>query len=303
MRGLWLLLFLSLVSCTRSSGSAAPAYISESAAGVTYYDILDAVPIAILQTGEYPLWFKLTEEKPVHIGAVEDAIGTSAFVPWPYAPHIRFLQKENDALIMVINRSGFLKIAPNKNNNKDRPELAVYHFSGGEFWRQYTTGGFVFYEDKPAALLYLEDRFTEAAVPRPSPQVWSFNMESNSLFPLEIPVLKLFPEEDGWSADTLRKGNDGMFYYRVSIRSDSSASVKMFRTANLTQQGAEISIDVFYNSAPRKDEISHPSLAPLPKNFVYTDIAEIDDTIFASWEEQQDYSIGAAGFMLIKNHE
>jgi len=303
--GLWLVLFLSLVSCTRGSGRAASSQqpVPETLAGVSGYETSGAVPMAILQTGEYPLWFLLTEEKPVYIGTIEEAIGMSAFIPWLYTPHIRFLQKDKDDLVMVINRIGVFKITPNENSDTGQHEFTAYFFSGGDFWRQYTAGGFVFYEDKPAALLYLDDRIIEIDLPKPSPQVWSFNMKSNNLFPIDIPVFKLFPEDDGWSADTLRKGNDGLFYYRIAKRSDSSASVKMFRANNLIQQGSEISIDVFYNSAPRKEEISHPSLPPLPDNFVYTDIAEIGDSVFASWEEQQDYSIGAAGFMLIKNHE
>jgi len=308
--GLWLFLFLTLVSCARGTEKTAvsPPLASDISAGNYFYDVSGAVPIAILQTGEYPLWFRLTVDKPVHIGSIEEAVGTSAFTPWPYAPHIRFLQKENDALVMVINRCGFLKIAPNENKTEalrqgadtDRKGFVMYHFSGEMFRQQYTAGGFVFYENKPAALLYLEDRFMKINIPKPSPAVWSFNMESNNLFPIEIPVFKFFPEEEGWSADTLRKGNDGMFYYRTAKRSDSSASVKMFRTDNLTQIGTEISIDVFYNSFSRKEEISHPSLPSLPKSFVYTEIAEIEDSVFASWEEQHDYSIGAAGFMLIK---
>jgi hypothetical protein len=46
--------------------------------------------------------------------------------------------------------------------------------------------------------------------------------------------------------------------------------------------------------------VSRFSLPGLPEGFVYTGIAMIAGTIFASWEEQEGYSIGAAGFMLIK---
>ncbi|MDR0290686.1 MAG: hypothetical protein LBI06_07110 [Treponema sp.] len=42
------------------------------------------------------------------------------------------------------------------------------------------------------------------------------------------------------------------------------------------------------------------SLYPLPEGFVYTGIAMCGQTIVASWEEQDEYSIGAAGFMVIK---
>jgi hypothetical protein len=42
------------------------------------------------------------------------------------------------------------------------------------------------------------------------------------------------------------------------------------------------------------------SLPSLPEGFVYTGIGMIADTVIASWEEQEGYSIGAAGFMAIK---
>jgi hypothetical protein len=41
------------------------------------------------------------------------------------------------------------------------------------------------------------------------------------------------------------------------------------------------------------------SLPSLPEGFVYTGIGMIAGTVFASWEEQEGYSIGAAGFMII----
>ncbi|MDR2922476.1 MAG: hypothetical protein LBU85_03925 [Treponema sp.] len=42
------------------------------------------------------------------------------------------------------------------------------------------------------------------------------------------------------------------------------------------------------------------SLPALPEGFVYTGICMIAGTVFASWEEQEGYSIGAAGFMVVK---
>jgi hypothetical protein len=42
------------------------------------------------------------------------------------------------------------------------------------------------------------------------------------------------------------------------------------------------------------------SLPALPEGFFYTGIGMIAGAVFASWEEQEGYSIGAAGFMVIK---
>jgi len=299
--GSWLIIFIFLLSCTRGSGEKTEtAPVTETRHG--------ARPAAILQTGEYPLWFQLTDGGPVHIGAIEDAVQSSAFIPWTYALHICFLHEREDGLVMVINRSGFLKLAPNDDDRDASPHddtaegdrLVMYHFPGGEFWRQYTTGGLVFYEGKPAALLYLDNRIMETGLSPPRPAVWSFNMESSNPFPIEIPVFSFFPEEDGWEADTLRLGNDGLIYYRTARRTGSSPAVKIFRTSDLSNQGEEISVDTFFNSTARKTELFHPSLPELPKSFFYTEIGEIGDSVFAAWEEQLEFSIGAAGFVVIK---
>lgn len=41
------------------------------------------------------------------------------------------------------------------------------------------------------------------------------------------------------------------------------------------------------------------SLPPLPEDFVYTGIGLVGNTILAAWEEQREWNIGAAGFMVI----
>jgi hypothetical protein len=41
------------------------------------------------------------------------------------------------------------------------------------------------------------------------------------------------------------------------------------------------------------------TLAPLPAGFVYTRIALVGSVLIAAWEEQEDWRVGAAGFMVI----
>jgi hypothetical protein len=43
------------------------------------------------------------------------------------------------------------------------------------------------------------------------------------------------------------------------------------------------------------------TLPPLPSGFAYTAAALVGDTLIAAWEEQEGYSIGAAGFMVIRS--
>jgi hypothetical protein len=47
-------------------------------------------------------------------------------------------------------------------------------------------------------------------------------------------------------------------------------------------------------------KIKNLVLPALPEGFVYTGLALSADTLFLAWEEQQGYSIGASGFMVIK---
>jgi hypothetical protein len=280
-------------------------FMSAACSRFTEKKSLDSVPVAhtgarpavVLKTGIIPLWFRLVEEGPVLLDSIEDAALSAALVPWPLALHVRFLYEKDGEIILVINRDGFIKLVP---YNGVIEGITLYRFSGGEYWRQYTIGGFVFYNEDPAVLLYLDDHFLSSASPPPLLRTWTFNMQSNMPFPLSVPALEFYPAEEGWEADTLRYGSDGLIYYRVVKRNDAKPSVLMFSTTDLTKAGNNISSDVFFNSALRKEEISNPSLPSLPEGFFYTGIGRVGDNLFASWEEQEDFNIGAAGFVVIK---
>jgi len=256
--------------------------------------------MAILQTGEHPLWFLLTDNGPVHIESIEDAVFNSALTPWPHALHIRFMQKRQDELVLAVNRDGFLLAAPGSNQISG---IELYRFSEGIFWRQYTLGGLIIFNDNPAALLYLDSRFMNQSIDPPGIRTWTFNMESNNVFPVKIPVLEQFREADGWEADALRHGNDGLIYLRAINRTMEYPAALMFRTSDISDTGEEISAEVFYNSIIQRVDFSHYSLPALPDGFFYTGIEQVGDSLFASWEEQEDFSIGAAGFMVIKSKE
>jgi hypothetical protein len=51
------------------------------------------------------------------------------------------------------------------------------------------------------------------------------------------------------------------------------------------------------DSAPRPDLFSLP---PLPEGFVYTRIGVAGRALVAAWEEQDDWNVGAAGFLVMK---
>jgi len=288
--GLWLifLLLFCFISCTKASVNEQPVLVTWSG----------AYPSAILRTGNNPLWFRLTENGPVHIKTIEETADVYPLVPWPHAVHVRFLAQADDSVIMTVNKDGFIKITPNTGKEKG---YALYRFPGRENWISCTVGGFVFYNEYPAAVLYMDDLFITQDG-QPQARTWSFNMNSNAVFSIDIPAFEHFPENENWSIDTLRFAGDGMYYFRAARRAGTAPSVRLFRTADLSRpvpESDEISVDTFYNSFPKTTEISHSSLPQLPEGFVYTGIGRAGGCIIASWEEQEDFSIGAAGFTVI----
>jgi len=331
--------------------------------------------LAVLQAGEFPLWFQFTANGPVLIETIEDACFSSALVPWPLAPHVRFMLAQGKDLLMAVNRDGFISLSP-----REGGRVGLYRFSGGEFWRQYTVGAFLFFDNKPAALLYSDDRFLDSGAPPPSPRLWTFDPYAAIPKPFALPSLDAFAPQDGWDIDTLRRGGDGLWYFRAvkknAAQPELRPEIRMLRS-DLVREGEQVSLGAFQSAAlpeplsaapvPLRDMVAaafaasdsglgtvvspefpttrtftidrekaaisgfysadrpgntfllattpqgnalyaqtdaavirHFSLPPLPEGFYYTGIGICGDTIFAPWEEQDEYSIGAAGFMVIR---
>jgi len=361
------LLLCLVLSCTRSgnkaSAAATPNLAPPAASSIA--------PMAILRAGKYPLWFQFSAGGPVLIESIEDACFSAALIPWPLAPHIRFMLARGGNLLMAVNGDGFICLSP-----KENEQVGLYRFSGGEFWRQYTVGAFVLFDGKPAALLYRDDRFLDSNAPLPAPRLWTFDLRSGGPRPLAMPSLDVFPPEDGWDVDTLRRGGDAFWYFRAEKKTAGQPEIRMLRSGDLVLPGEKVSLGAFQNAAlpeplsaappPLREMLTavfkenncglaavvspefqtartfaadrekaaisgfysggaektfmlavfpqgnalyitfspsntrHFSLPSLPQGFVYTGIGLCEDTIFASWEEQDEYSIGAAGFMVIK---
>ncbi|GHT64031.1 hypothetical protein FACS1894110_02910 [Spirochaetia bacterium] len=292
-----LVLFLS-ASCTR-----APA--PEAAADAPVPVSIPANLFAILKPGESPLWFELAEGGPRLISGPEEA-ALSPFTPWPLTRHIRGMLTQGDELAAGVNRDGLLLLRPWEEPGDGAGGLALYRIADVPFWENYTLGSLFFYGGKTAALLYRDDFFTDLTAPAPSPPVWALKGDLSGFEGLELPALGNIPFADGWEVDALRPGSDGLWYYRGIHREGGGQAVRYYRTADLGQAGEEISVGVYRDSEQTEKDaageaarIESFSLPPLPENFVYTGLGLVGDTVFAAWEEQQDWNIGAAGFMVI----
>ena len=333
--------------------------------------------MAVLQAGEQPLWFQVTDEGCLLKETIEETLYSAALIPWPLAPHIRFSLAKDGELVMAVNRNGFIRFSPWDGG----AGVGLYHYPGGA-WHEYTVGALALIKDKPVALLYRDDKFYDADVPPPSPRLWTLDLYSNVPRAIALPALDAFVAEDGWDIDTLRQGDDGLWYYRAVKKNTAGAEILMLRSSDLALAGERITLGSFQNAAlpgtlsaspeplgklltalfdesdckaiavvspdfqstrtyatdrespaiagfyaNQSDDsqavfllatfpdgntilatqqadstvsISRFALPPLPEGFVYTGIGVIMDTIVASWEEQDGYSIGAAGFMVLK---
>jgi len=194
----YFLLALALLSCSgRKEGpeSAVPPGIP---------------PIAVLRAGEFPLWFVLEEDGPVHLTDIGGAVNAAALVPWPHARHLRFLLAGDEGLSMAVNWYGFLRLA------REERGLALYAVPAEPFARAYTVGAFLSpgADGAPFALLYRDDWFAEPELPPPEPRFWTFDPDSGLVLPLRFPAFDPFPADRGWDVTELHlKG--GAWYFRT----------------------------------------------------------------------------------------
>jgi len=331
------------------------------------------LPTMVLQAGENPIWFLFSDGRPNHIETIEEARNSAAVVPWPHAPHVRFMLARRDDLLMAVNKGGFIRLSNWKSGDAGVSGIGLYHVPGGEFWKPYTVGAFVEAApgENPVALLYRDEWFGNETGTVPFQRLWTFDEYSATPVSASIPALDAFDAREGWNLDTLRRGRDGFWYFQATVREESREEIRRLRVGNLALAGNDVSIDDFQNSARPEPVSAAPpllkemieaafedvaagslnvvspdfksqrrfglngegvsahaffhgeflvatlpdgsalyansgmqpvrfSLPDLPEGFVYTGIGMVGDTLFATWEEQAGFGIGAAGFMVVR---
>ena len=257
--------------------------------------------LALLKTGLNPLWFELGPDGP---GLIESpaAAALMPFAPWPHARHITAIQEWDGFLVMPVNRDGFLVLgAAPETTDVGNTDIFLYRAAAG-LWDSYTTESFFLWEDKPAILLYRNDFFTELSAPPINPQVYVLDKASAVPFAVFVPALESFPSGGPWETELVHPGPGGFWFYRMREKGKPQGETAYFRTPNLTEAGEKISAGEWRNSSrpdEKETDFSSFTLPALPEGFAYTGAAALGDVIAASWEEQQEASIGAAGFMVM----
>ena len=251
--------------------------------------------LALLKTGEFPLWFELGADGPFHI---ENPVSAALlpYTPWPHARFVTAIQRWGNSLVMTVNRDGFLILSADAASTKST-DLVLYRVAESSLWDSYTAASSFLLEGKPAVLLYRNDFFSGPAMPLSASQVYVLHSSSPIPQPASIPAFEKLPE--GWEAEVLRLEPDGFWYYRAKEKASNDTAY--FRARDLAAAGEEISVEEWRNSDSRNtvsDTGSFP-LPPLPEGFAYHSIELLGNILLAAWEEQLDAGIGAAGFMVM----
>jgi hypothetical protein len=169
------------------------------------------------------------------------------------------LARDNE-VFMAVNRDGILRFAPWDPSGR----TGMYRYSGGEFWKAYTVAAFFFYDDKPTALVYRDDRFLDTNTALPHPRAFAMNVQSPLLEARDIPALGRFPPGDGWDVDALRLSPNGSWYYRVIRKDTPQGEILYFRSPSFEQEGEPVSRGALQNSVlPEHLSAAPASLLPL----------------------------------------
>jgi hypothetical protein len=255
--------------------------------------------LALLKTGEHPLWFELGPDGPSHIVSPANATLTP-FAPWPHARFISGMLLWDSFLVMAVNRDGFLIL----DGGPETTELVLYRAADSALWDPYTTESLFIWEDRPLVLLYRNDFFSGFPAPPPASQIYA--LDTSSPVPLAAAVPALGNITPPWEAEVLRHGSDGFWYYRIREKGGNQNETVYFRTTDLAVAGTRIPVEEWRDSDPRGLDSfgiiadDRPfSLPALPAGFAYSGVALFGNVLVASWEEQLDAGIGAAGFMVM----
>ena len=194
--------------------------------------------LALLKSGENPLWFELTPEGPRLVTSPAEA-ALAPFNPWPHARYITGILPWKEFIVMAVNRDGFLALAA------ETAGIYLYRAADSS-WDTYTTESFFIFENKPAVLLYRNDFFSELKAEVLKGQVYV--LDESSAFPVtaSIPFLEKFAPP--WEAEIVRMGPDGFWYFRMKEKGKARNETAYFRVPDLAGEGEKVSISAWRNS-------------------------------------------------------
>ncbi|MDR3123918.1 MAG: hypothetical protein LBU16_09105 [Treponema sp.] len=210
--------------------------------------------LALLQSGENPLWFELGEQGPTLIPSPEEA-PLRPFVPWPLALRVAGTLGRNDRIILGINREGFLAFVP---WTGEESGIALYRIDHSAYWKDYSVGALFAFEATPAAMLYRDDYFIDSTLPPPSLRVWGLDAGAG-MQELIVGAFEDLPPEDGWDLEALRQGPDDQWHYRAIRKGGSLRGIGYFRAGDLSLPGEPSTQEALQNAAQPRPQDEAPT--------------------------------------------
>jgi len=251
---LLLLIFFLVAGCNKKDNAGSG--ITEINDEGQEYTSLPWPALARLRAGENPIWFELGQDGPFLIEAAA-AASLAPYVPWPHARYVTAMAMWNGFLVMAVNRDGFLVFGP-IGESPEATELLLCRSDSGGIWDPYTIESFFIWEGKPAVLLYRNDFFGELTVPTPDPRVYALDSSSPVPVGAFVPALEVFPSNGSWETELLRRGPDGLWYYRMKEKAQGRNATAYFRTDDLNIGGRKISFGEWMNSDCGEDTVNIP---------------------------------------------
>jgi hypothetical protein len=249
-----IVLLFSVLSCSKVP-EAVPA-VAETAAAETPPAEYGQFALALLQSGENPLWFEVGENGPVLISSPEEAF-LNPFVPWPLSIRVAGILISEDRIILGVNREGFLAFVPW--TGTEGAGIALYRVDNSPYWKNYSVESLFFFGGTPAAMIYRNDYFIDTGLPPPSPRVWGLKTGAG-IEEMDIPAFADLPPEDGWDLEDLQEGPDGWWYYRAIRKGKTGKGMGYFRTTDLSLQGEPSSQGALQNAAQPRPPEQAPAL-------------------------------------------
>ena len=217
--------------------------------------------LALLQTGENPLWFELGPQGPILIESPA-AASLVPYHPWPHARHITGILPWNGFLVMAVNRDGFFALGPASGfspaglDSHDYTSVILYHAAGSS-WDPYTAGSFFIWDNLAAVLLYQNYFFTGFADPSLRSQFYVLEKSNPDPLRAFLPVLENFPPN--WDAEIVHQGPDGYWYFRMKERGEMYGEIAHFRASDLTEEGERIAVGEWRNSLNPENPVNAPA--------------------------------------------
>jgi len=288
---LLLLIPFVAVACVRKGGESVNS--TEITEDTQEYVSLPWPALARLRAGENPIWFEFGHDGPCLIKTA-DAASLAPYVPWPHARYVTAMAIWNGFLVMSVNRDGFL-IFGSIGESPEAAELLLCRSAVDGLWDSYTTESFFIWEDKPAVLLYRNDFFGELKAPTPDPQVYALDLSSPIPVGVYVSALEIFPSGGSWETEILRRGPDGLWYYRMKEKTQGRNATAYYRTDDLNVEGRRISFGEWMNSDRGEDTENIPqNLAFLLEHVLefYPGAKGQLKTVSPDFEGQRAFAIG-----------